>query len=857
MGEDLPPDILSKFTAHLNGALTFAAELTLELKNRYVNPEHLLFGLAETKGGVAYELLRKSGIKLDALRDLISVRNEPVLKPGQTIALTEVKFSLPAKRAMEKAVLIASQYEHKYVGTEHLFAGLLEINDVTLEQIMKENGLNLREARRQLTIILRNTSKFPDLTGFFDEQHELGQPEEAMVAPGVPGRVQSNSKNPALEFFATDLTNTAIQSTIDPVVGRQEEIERVIHILSRRTKNNPVLIGDPGVGKTAIVEGLAKKITEGSVPEALHGKRVLALDLGLVVAGTMYRGEFESRLKQIVDEISADPNIILFIDELHTIIGAGSASGSMDAANMLKPALAKGKIRTIGATTMEEYKKHIESDAALERRFQPVVVDEPSPEETTAILRGLRQNYEKFHHVTITDEAIEAAVTFSARYIQDRFLPDKAIDLIDEAASKVKVSKGASPAVKQLRDLTAQLATLHAKKHEAVQREQFDEALTLKHEEFALRQKIAKLEEREKKGPFVSVGTIGKKDIADVVARMTGVPVTDLVQEEKQRLLDLETLMKERIVGQDEAIHSIADFIRRSRVGLANPNKPIASFIFLGPSGVGKTETAKEIARTVFEDPNALIRIDMSEFQESFNISKLIGAPAGYVGYKEGTKLTDAVKRKPYAVILFDEIEKAHPDVFNLLLQVLDEGHLTDAVGKTINFKNTIIIMTSNVGLQSFNRAQSIGFDLGDNQSKREHLKQEFDKLKEHVLDELRQNFRPEFLNRVDQTIVFQPLTLPAVEQIVDMHLAEVQTRLTKQRIKIKLSGGARKKIAELGFSPEYGARAVRRIIQEQVENPLASMLLNSQVKDGQTVNVGMQKDKIVLNKAEQPKQGK
>jgi ATP-dependent Clp protease ATP-binding subunit ClpC len=846
--DNLKPDILGKFSAHLNSALTYAAELTLELKNKYVNPEHLLFGLAETKGGIAFELLRKSGIKLDSLRDLISVRNEPVLKPGQTIALTDVKFSLPAKRALEKAVLIASQYEHKYVGTEHLFAGLLEINDPTLEQIMKENGVNVRDARRQLTIILRNTSKFPDLSGFFDEARETTQAEEALATPGGPGRAQSNSKNPALEFFATDLTNPHVQTTIDPVIGRTEEIERVIHILSRRTKNNPVLIGDPGVGKTAIVEGLAKKVTQGDVPEALRGKRVLALDLGLVVAGTMYRGEFESRLKQIVDEIKADPNIILFIDELHTIIGAGSASGSMDAANLLKPALAKGQIRTIGATTMEEYKKHIESDAALERRFQPVVVDEPSLEDTLNILKGLRGNYEKFHRVAISDEALEAAVQLSSRYIQDRFLPDKAIDLIDEAASKLKVSKGASPVVKQLREMETALAALHQKKHEAVQREQFDEALALKHEEQALRVKMAKLEEREKKGPVVTVGSIGKKEIADVVGRMTGVPVTDLVQAERQRLLRLESLLKERVVGQDDAIQSIADFIRRSRVGLSNPNKPIASFIFLGPSGVGKTETAKEIARTVFEDEHALIRIDMSEFQESFNISKLIGAPAGYVGYKEGTKLTDAVKRKPYAVVLFDEIEKAHPDVFNLLLQVLDEGHLTDAVGKKINFKNTIIVMTSNVGLQGFNQVQSIGFETAD-ATKRKQLDDEFAELKDRVLEELRRTFRPEFLNRVDQTIVFNPLTLPSVERIVELQMAEVQARLTKQNIKLKLSTTARKRIAELGFSPEYGARAVRRVIQEQVENPLAGMMLSGQVKDGQSIGVGLHQGKIVLTK--------
>lgn len=846
MIEDFKPDILQKFTAHLQSSINFAAELTLELKNRYINPEHLLFGLAETKGGVAFEILRKSGLKLDTLRDLISVRNEPVLRPGQTLTLADIKFSLPAKRALEKGVLMAANYGHKYVGTEHLFWGLLEIGDPTLEQIMKENQLNVREAKQQLLKVLKGTSKFPDISGFF-EQAKAGVDE---MVPVPSGARRGGDKTPALDFFTTDLTNQQIQKNIDPVIGRTKEIDRLIHILSRRTKNNPVLIGDPGVGKTAIVEGLAKKIVREEVPEVLLNKRILALDLGLVVAGTIYRGEFESRVKQIIDEIKADPNIILFIDELHTIIGAGSASGSMDAANMLKPALAKGQIRTIGATTMEEYKKHIESDPALERRFQPIVVPEPSPGETLAILKGIKENYEQFHRVGITPDALEAAVTLSARYIQDRFLPDKAIDLIDEAASKVKVGKGRSGIGKQLRQLERQLDELHDRKHRAVRDEQFDQALSIKQEEQAITEKINRLKERESKQPGNYVGAIGRREVAEVVASMTGVPLADLVREERDRLLRLEELLTARVVGQDEAIHAIADSIRRSRVGLSNPQKPIGSFIFLGPSGVGKTETAKEIARTVFEDEHALIRIDMSEFQESFNISKLIGAPAGYVGYKEGTKLTDAVKRKPYAVVLFDEIEKAHPDVFNLLLQVLDEGHLTDAVGKRINFKNTIIIMTSNVGLQGFNQAQSIGFEVKDKHEQAQ-LEQHYDRLKASVMSDLQKKFRPEFLNRVDKVIVYRPLTLAAVEKIVDLQMAELQQRLDAQKVKIRLSAQARSKLAELGFSPEYGARAVKREIQEHVETPLAGLLLHGHAKTGQTFTVKVSRGKIVLEKHE------
>lgn len=842
--DDFKPEILEKFTVHLKSALQYAAELSLELKNTYVNPEHLLFGLAETKGGVAFEILRKSGIKLDTLRDLISVRNEPVLKPGQSMDIGGLKFSLPAKRALEKAVLVAANYQHRYVGTEHLFWALLEIGDPTLEQIMKENQVNAKEAKRQLAIILKNTSRFPDISGFFDQNRP--SLDEAVAVPAAGQK--RDDKTPALDFFTTDLTTAAAQKTIDPVVGRRDEIERLIHILSRRTKNNPVLIGDPGVGKTAIVEGLAKKIVEEDVPEALVNKKILALDLGLLVAGTMYRGEFESRMKQIVDEIKADPNIILFIDELHTIIGAGSASGSMDAANLLKPALAKGQIRAIGATTLEEYKKHIESDAALERRFQPIIVTEPTPDEALEILRGIRKNYEQYHRVRISDEALQAAVTLSARYIQDRYLPDKAIDLIDEAASKAKVKRGGSPAIKQIRGLDKELESIRQEKFNAVQQERFDQALELKTKEEQITLKIAKLKERDEKGPVTLVGTITKQDIADLIARMTGVPLQELVKEERDRLLNLEEVLQRRVVGQAEAITTVAEFIRRSRAGLGNPSRPIGSFIFLGPSGVGKTETAKEIARSVFEDPSALIRIDMSEFQESFNVSKLIGAPAGYVGYKESTKLSDAVKRKPYAVVLFDEIEKAHPDVFNLLLQVLDEGYLTDAVGKKINFKNTIIIMTSNLGVQSFNQAQQIGFAAADAKEKKA-LDARYDELKGRVIDEVEKNFRPEFLNRVDKIIVYHPLDRAAVEKIVDIQIAELQARMAPQQLKLKLTPKARTVIAEQGFSPQYGARAVSRVIQEKVENPLAGMVLANQVKAGQTITIAAEKNDIILQR--------
>ncbi|MBI4092855.1 MAG: ATP-dependent Clp protease ATP-binding subunit [Candidatus Kerfeldbacteria bacterium] len=838
----MQPDILNKFTTHLKNTLQHAAGLALELGNRYINPEHLLFGLAEAKGGIAFEILSRAGFHVARLKTSIRERNDSV--SSSPLSISDLRFSLPAKRALEKAVLIANHYEHKYVGTEHLLWGILEINDATVEKFIAEHNVNPKETKQHLQLILRSTSKFPDISGFFDGNVRDGEGTST---------TKERQKTAALDYFATDLTNVAQQKKIDPVIGREREIERLVHILARRTKNNPVLIGDPGVGKTAIVEGLAKKIVKGEVPDALLNKRILTLDLALVVAGTIYRGEFESRLKQIIDEMKSDPNTILFIDELHTIVGAGSASGSMDAANILKPALAKGHVRVIGATTLDEYKKHIEGDAALERRFQPIMVAEPTTEKTLTILKGIKVNYEKYHRVTITDEALEAAVELSERYIQDKFLPDKAIDLVDEAASKTKVESPGTSSMRKIRLLEEELNSLRQKKKNAVSREEFQAALGLQTQERLIETKLGKAREREAKFLPPNVGTIGKEDIAEVVARITGIPVYDLVRVERERLLHLEDQMKQAIIGQDEAIHAIADSIRRSRAGLSNPNRPIGSFIFIGPSGVGKTETAKELARRIFGDEKSLIRIDMSEFGESFNVSKLIGAPAGYVGYRESNKFSDAVKHRPYSVVLFDEIEKAHPDVFNILLQILDDGHLTDATGKRVNFKNTIIIMTSNIGLQNFNKVAAIGFDA-ETKAEEQKIAEQYNEVRARQLQELERGFRPEFLNRIDKVITFRPLMIRSVEKIVELQFNQIVERAKSQEVKLELSAAARKLIAQQGFSPDQGARAVRRVLQDTVESPLAERLLIGSVKTGSVVRVAVRNSKIILEKTSKKK---
>jgi len=838
----MPPKTLDKFTTHLKNALKEAKSLSDALGHQQVNPEHLLYGLILQKGSIAAEILTNSGLTPEKIRTGVIDKNKVILA-GHSIEgvkkdIKIIKLSTEAKKTIEKAALIAHQYKHKYIGTEHLLFGLMRVSTPTMIELWENNKINLDKLKSHLATVMKSTSRFPDLTEVFDQAQEMGKGQ----------KVKERTKTPALDFFATDLTDKNLQKSIDPVIGRSREIERLIHILSRRTKNNPVLIGDPGVGKTAIVEGLAKKLVEGDVPDVLLNKKILKLDLSLVVAGTIYRGEFESRFKQILEEIKQDPNIILFIDELHTIIGTGSAAGSMDAANILKPTLAKGTIRTIGATTMDEYRKHIESDAALERRFQPIIIEEATGQETVDVLKGIKENYEKYHLVHITDEAIEAAVSLSTRYLQEKFLPDKAIDLVDEAASKIKVGQKSDGLSRKIRKLEQNIEELQQRKNKAVNEEKFEEALALKTQENTLREKLSALRGKKAEQAKKFVGKITKKEIAEVVSRITNIPLQDLVVGEKERLINLEKLLAEKIIGQDEALKAIADFVRRSRVGLANPNRPIGSFIFLGPSGVGKTETAKVLAKTVYEDEHALIRIDMSEFAESFNISKLIGAPAGYVGYKEGSKLTEPVRRKPYSVVLFDEIEKAHPEVFNLLLQVLEDGHLTDAIGKKVNFKNTIVIMTSNVGLENLNKGATIGFDAKTPEDKQE-AERKYNEIKEQVLKDLEKKFRPEFLNRVDKIIVFKPLDITSIEKIVELEIKELTSKLSVQNIKLVVDRKTIKHIAKVSYKPDQGARAVRRTVQELIENPLAQGILENKFKSGDTVKTKVHGQKIELMK--------
>lgn len=853
--------ILNKFTSHLKNTIKGASQIAASKERDIIDPQDLLLGLALRRGSIGSEILVKSGFRPVKPADL----DNKFLPGNENLKSSRPKFSPLAKRAFEKAGLISAKYKHKYIGTEHLLYGLIEIDDREIKEILAGQNINLSDLKQHLLIVLKSTSKFPDLTKVFegdktaslsektplgsdlsrskpaDEKKEVSDQMKDLNAHAEGPDMREAGQVQALEFFCTDLTDQEMQVKIDPVIGRTKEIERLIHILSRRTKNNPILIGEPGTGKTAIVEGLAKKILEGQVPEVLTNKRILSLDLSLVVAGTIYRGEFESRIKQIIDEIKNDPDVFLFIDEVHTIIGAGSTSGSMDAANILKPSLAKGEIRCIGATTLDEFQKHIESDAALERRFQPILIEEPTHEETINVLRGIRENYEKFHRVAISDSALEAAVKLSVRYLQDKFLPDKAIDLVDEAASKIKIQKKQDGISQEIKKAEALIARVKKEKEQAVAKESFDRALSLKAQEKLYTRKLYELLDKRSKAMKKPLGGITEKDIAEVVSRITKIPLSEISTEEKGKLLNLEKKLSEHIIGQEEATKTLASLIRRSRAGLTSPKRPIGSFIFLGPTGVGKTEMARVLAKTLFDDENALIRIDMSEFSEGFQASKLIGAPAGYVGYRDGGKLTDQVKRRPHSVVLFDEIEKANPEIFNLLLQVLEDGQLTDATGRVINFKNTIIIMTSNIGLSQLNK-EALGFESGNKASR-----ESYQKIKDGVLKELGNQFRPEFLNRIDKIIVFKPLDLAAAKKIVELQVKELKERLMERGIRLELSPKAINHIAKKSFSPERGAREIRRVLQEEIENPVAERILKGTVQENKKITIDTKQKQLTL----------
>lgn len=798
--------MFGRFTERAQKVLALSQEEAVRLGHNNIGTEHILLGLVREGEGIAAKALQSLGVQVEKIQEevekLIGVGKQP---------MQSIHYTPRAKKVVELSQDEARKLGHSYVGTEHILLGLIREGEGVAARVLNNLGISLNKARQQVLKL-------------------LGSNESQAGRRGRAGQ-QSNASTPTLDSLARDLTVSAREGKIDPVIGRSKEIERVIQVLSRRTKNNPVLIGEPGVGKTAVAEGLAQQIIDNEVPETLRDKRVMTLDMGTVVAGTKYRGEFEDRLKKVMEEIRQAGNVILFIDELHTLIGAGGAEGAIDASNILKPSLSRGEIQCIGATTLDEYRKYIEKDAALERRFQPIQVDEPSVEETILILKGLRDRYEAHHRVTITDEAIEASATLSDRYITDRFLPDKAIDLIDEAGSKVRLRSYTIPP--NLKELEQKLADVRKEKDAAVQSQEFEKAASLRDTEQRYREELEKTknEWKEKQGQMDSEVTV--EDIASVVSIWTGVPVAKLTKDESKRLLDMEEILHERVIGQEEAVKAISTAIRRARSGLKDPKRPIGSFIFLGPTGVGKTELARALAEVMFADEDAMIRVDMSEYMERHSTARLVGSPPGYVGYEEGGQLTEKVRRKPYSVVLLDEVEKAHPEVFNILLQVLEDGRLTDSKGRTVDFRNTVIIMTSNVGASELRRNKFVGFNVADES-------QQHADMKSKVMDALKKAFRPEFLNRIDETIVFHSLEKKHMKDIVVLMLEELKERLQQQEIELSMTDKAIEKIANEGFDPEYGARPLRRSIQQNIENMLSEELLKGTVEKGKTVKIGL-----------------
>ena len=808
--------MFERFTDRARRVVVLAQDEARGLKHNYIGTEHLLLGLISEGEGVAAKALETMGIKGEAVRASVI----EIIGEGEKPVEGHIPFTPRAKRVFELSLREALQLGHNYIGTEHLLLGLLKEGEGVAAQVLTKQGADLAQVRQTVIQMLSGYQRGDD----------EGRESVGAGVGGSGGPERSNSA--ILEQFGRNLTQAARENKLDPVIGRRVEMERVMQVLSRRTKNNPVLIGEPGVGKTAVVEGLAQAIVHGDVPETIKDKQIYSLDMGSLVAGSRYRGDFEERLKKVLKEIRTRGDIILFIDEIHTLVGAGAAEGSIDAAQMLKPMLARGELQTIGATTNDEYRKYIEKDAALERRFQPVKVEEPSVEETVEILKGLRDRYEAHHRVIITDAAIQTAAELADRYISDRFLPDKAIDLVDEAGARLRIRRMTAPP--ELRELDEKIAEVRRNKEAAIDDQDFEKAASLRDQESKLSEERKAKEEAWKGGESDEIAEVGDQEIAEVLAMSTGIPVVRLTQTETAKLLKMEDELHKRVIGQDEAVKALAQSIRRTRSGLKDPNRPGGSFIFAGPTGVGKTELAKALAEFLFGDEDALIQLDMSEFSEKHTASRLFGAPPGYVGYDEGGQLTEKVRRKPFSVVLFDEVEKAHPDIFNSLLQILEEGRLTDSQGRKVDFKNTVIIMTTNLGTRDINKGVLTGFQTADNST------HDYSRMKSKVAEELKQHFRPEFLNRVDDTIVFPPLTKPEIARIVDLMIAKLAKRMEAQDMRLQLTDEARELLADVGFDPVLGARPLRRAIQREIEDALSERILFGELQPGQVVTVGV-----------------
>jgi len=816
-------EMFERFTDRARRVVVLAQEEARMLNHNYIGTEHILLGLIHEGEGVAAKALESLNISLEAVRQQV----EEIIGQGQAAPTGHIPFTPRAKKVLELSLREALQLGHNYIGTEHILLGLIREGEGVAAQVLQKLGADLNRVRQTVIQLLSG--------------YTAGKGE---TTPGGQGE-QAGQGSMVLDQFGRNLTQLARDTKLDPVIGREKEIERVMQVLSRRTKNNPVLIGEPGVGKTAIVEGLAQDIVRGEVPETLKGKQIYTLDLGALVAGSRYRGDFEERLKKVLKEIRTRGDIVLFIDELHTLVGAGAAEGAIDAASILKPMLARGELQTIGATTRDEYRKHLEKDAALERRFQPINVEEPTVAHTIEILKGLRDRYEAHHRVSFTDDALVAAANLSDRYISDRFLPDKAIDLIDEAGSRMRIRRMTAPP--DVREVDEKIAEARLRKESAIDAQDFEKAASLRDEERQLVEERQRREREWKSGEMDVLSEVDEEEIAEVLATWTGIPVFKLTEEETEKLLRMEDELHKRIISQEDSITAVSKAIRRTRAGLKDPKRPSGSFIFLGPSGVGKTELSKALAEFLFGDEAALIQLDMSEYMEKHTVSRLIGSPPGYVGYEEGGQLTEAVRRKPFSVILFDEIEKAHPDVFNTLLQILEDGRLTDSQGHQVDFKNTIIIMTSNLGTRDIQKGPGIGF------AARPDERMTYEKMKDRVMDELKKSFRPEFLNRIDEVIVFHSLTQADVKQIVDLLMKRVTEQLKAKDLEIELTDAAKTVLAEKGFDPSLGARPLRRTIQRLVEDPLSEKLLWKEFRAGQTIIVDARDGEIVFEGAGVP----